>query len=126
MTINGHFNSGAPELWRGLEYWLVASFETVFRRGGANVIRHAARSALHSPLHDMSGSLRNPRMCKNGPRGFLDRSQIDKIQGNHHTPMPVFKKLAKFCEILKFLNVFCLIETLVNFLMAYELFKIVF
>ena len=39
--------------------------------------------------------------------------------------MPVFKKLAIFYEILKFLNVLGLIETLVNFLMAYELLKIV-
>ena len=31
------------------------------------------------------------------------------------TPMTVFKKLANFDEILKFLNVFGLIETLVNF-----------
>ena len=36
-----------------------------------------------------------------------------------HAPMPVFKKLAKFCEIFKFLNISGLIETLVNFLMAY-------
>ena len=35
------------------------------------------------------------------------------------TPMTVFKKLAVFNEILKFLNVFGLIEILVNFLMAY-------
>ena len=34
------------------------------------------------------------------------------------TPMTVFKKLAFFYEILKFLNVLGLIETLVNFLMA--------
>ena len=32
--------------------------------------------------------------------------------------MTVFKKLANFDEILKFLNVSGLIETLVNFLMA--------
>ena len=36
-----------------------------------------------------------------------------------YTPMTVFKKLANFNEILNFLNVFGLIETLVNFLMAY-------
>ena len=35
------------------------------------------------------------------------------------TPMTVFKKLAIFHEIIKFLNVFGLIETLANFLMAH-------
>ena len=35
-----------------------------------------------------------------------------------YTALTVFKKLANFNEILKFLNVLGLIETLVNFLMA--------
>ena len=40
--------------------------------------------------------------------------------------MTVFEKLAISNDILKFLNVFCLIKTLVNFLMAYQLLEIVF
>ena len=42
------------------------------------------------------------------------------------TPMPVFKKLQNFFEILEFLIFVGPIETLVNFLMAYQLFEIVF